>query len=74
MKKKPNLSPVHYKDEWKSVFNWTMGYRTDNDIWRPYTHMVWRNTGDMMSDQEYCKYDSIIFYLSVCTIIMIVFC
>ena len=41
-------SPVHYgghhdSPAWRSMFNWTMTYRTDSDIFYPYGFLVFRS-------------------------------
>lgn len=53
------LSPAPY-EPWKNVFNWTMTYRTDSDIFSPSSRLVLRNRGPL-SDEMYCKFSRFIF-------------
>lgn len=54
-------APVHYGvpspySKWSDVFNWTMSFRQDADIFAPNNRFAWRAKENLMKDSEYLEF------------------
>ncbi|XP_059138462.1 glycoprotein 3-alpha-L-fucosyltransferase A-like [Physella acuta] len=53
-------SPINYGypgqyEPWRSVFNWTISYRVDADVFAPIHLMAWRDSRLLLSDESYLE-------------------